>query len=50
MIAISNVILAALLCWIIWKEGKKFSLTTNILCIILGTIVVTLQTIHIFMK
>ena len=47
LIEISNVIIALLLVIIMWKESKKFSLSTSITCIILGTVALTLQIINL---
>lgn len=44
---IANAIMALLLCYIIWKEGDKFRPSTILLCIILGSISVVLQTINL---
>lgn len=45
---IANLILNILLCIIIWRESKKFSLPTSLTCIVLGTAALILQIIGIF--
>lgn len=48
MLAIlANAIMALLLVIIMFKESKKFSLFTSIMCIILGTAALTLQIIYL---
>ena len=47
LIEISNAIMALLLVIIMFKEGKKFSLFTSIMCIILGTAALVLQIIYL---
>ena len=47
LIEISNAIMALLLVIIMFKESKKFSLLTSIMCIILGTAALTLQIIYL---
>lgn len=47
LLDIANVILAFLLCYIVWKEGNKFRPSTMLLCVILGTIAVVIRTIVI---
>ena len=44
---ISNATMALLLVIIMFKESKKFSLFTSIMCIILGTAALTLQIIYL---
>lgn len=48
LLHITNLILNILLCIIVCREYRKFSLFTSIMCIILGTAAVTLQTINLF--
>lgn len=47
LIEVSNAIMALLLVIIMFKESKKFSLFTLIMCIILGTAALTLQIIYL---
>lgn len=44
---VSNAIMALLLVIIMFKESKKFSLFTSIMCIILGITALILQIIHL---
>lgn len=45
---IANLILNILLCTIILRENKKFSLSTHLICITLGTAAIVIQIISIF--
>lgn len=45
---IANLILNILLCTIVCRESKKFSQSTLLICIILGTAAVIIQIISIF--
>lgn len=44
---LANTVMCLLLVIIIWRESKKFSLFTSIMCIILGTAALTLQIIYL---
>lgn len=47
---IVNTLLSLLLVIIIFRESKKFSIGTSILCVLLGSAAVILQTIGIILK
>lgn len=44
---LANTIMCLLLVIIIWRESKKFSLFTSIMCAILGETALTLQIIYL---
>ena len=50
LVQLANVILCLLLVIILFRESKKFSITTSIYCIVLGLTALILQTINLVQK
>ena len=50
LVQLANAILCLLLVIILFRESKKFSITTSIYCIVLGLTALILQTINLVQK